>query len=291
MPRRAGVVKVDDGAPRARRRAAGRRAATLGGMAFQNLIDDGAAPIRTITVNRPKVMNALDARTLEELGEAFRDIEGSPAVRVVIVTGAGDKAFVAGADIAAMAPMDEREAHRFSGLGHRVADVMEGLHAPVIAAVNGFALGGGLELALCCDFIVAASTAKLGQPEVNVGVIPGFGGTQRLARRIGIARARELLYTGALLGAEQAREWGLVNAVTAPDALHAHVRTLAETIAGRAPLAVAYAKRALRAGEDLPLPRALAYEQELFAASFGTEDQKEGMQAFLEKRAPRWKGR
>jgi enoyl-CoA hydratase len=260
-------------------------------MSFVNLLVDEGLPIRTVTINRPQVRNALDIRTLEELVEAFAEIERMPEIRCVILTGAGDKAFIAGADIAAMVDMSVEEARRFAGLGHRLADALEGLKAPTIAAVNGFALGGGLELALCCDFILASSNAKLGQPEVTLGVLPGFGGTQRLPRRVGIARARQLLYTGELLGAEEARALGLVNEVTEPAALLPRARALGEAIAGRAPLAVTFAKRAVRRGEDLPLDRALAFEQELFAALFGTADQKEGMRAFLEKRPPRWQGR
>jgi enoyl-CoA hydratase len=260
-------------------------------MAHQTLVDDGAAPIRTVTLNRPQVLNAIDARTLEELYAVFEEVARTPDVRCVILTGAGEKAFAAGADIAAMAAMGEEEARRFSGLGHRLGRTMAELHAPIIAAVGGFALGGGLELALACDFIVASRTAKLGQPEVKVGVVPGFGGSQRLCRRIGVARARELLFTGELVDAAKAEAWGLVNAVVDPGDLLPAVRRIAEQIAARAPLAVAACKRAVRAGEDLPLERALAYEQELFAASFGTADQKEGMRAFLDKRPPRFEGR
>jgi enoyl-CoA hydratase len=264
-------------------------------MSYDTILDDGAAPVRTVTVNRPAVLNALDARTLEELEVCFAAIEGAcpgeGGVRCVILTGAGEKAFVAGADIAAMEKLGVVEARRFSELGRRLGARMEGLPAPVIAAVNGFALGGGLELALACDFILAASTAKLGQAEVNVGVVPGFGGTQRLVRRVGIARARQLLYTGEPIGAELALAWGLCNEVTGPADLLPRARALAERIASRAPLAVAGAKRAARVGEDLPLERGLMVEQETFAALFASEDQKEGMRAFLEKRPAKWKNR
>jgi enoyl-CoA hydratase len=266
-------------------------------MAYDTILDDGAVPVRTVTVNRPAVLNALDTRTLEELTACFHAIDataaGPPetAVRCVILTGAGEKAFVAGGDLSAMEPLGVEQARRFSDLGRRLADRMETLAPPIIAAVNGFALGGGLELALACDFILAAATAKLGQPEVNVGVLPGFGGTQRLVRRVGIGRARQLIYSGEPLGAEDARAWGLVNEVVPPAELLTRARTLAGRIAGRAPLAVVAAKRAMRVGEDLPLERALMVEQDAFASLFGTADQKEGMRAFLEKRAPRWQGR
>jgi enoyl-CoA hydratase len=261
-------------------------------MGYDNILDDGAAPVRTVTVNRPKVLNALDGRTLEELTACFAALDaGGAGVRCVILTGAGEKAFVAGADLAAMRTMTVEQARRFSELGRRLGDRIECLPVPVIAAVNGFALGGGLELALLCDFILAASTAKLGQPEVNVGVLPGFGGTQRLARRIGIGRARQLVYTGDPIPAEQALAWGLCNEVTEPAELLPRARALAERIASRAPLGIAAAKRALRVGEDLPLERALMVEQEAFAALFASDDQKEGMGAFLEKRPPTWSGR
>ena len=264
-------------------------------MDFQTLLSDDAAPVRTLTVNRPDVLNALNAQVLIELELAFAaiatEVADSGAVRCVILTGAGDKAFAAGADIAAMAAMGPAEARRFSDLGRRLADRVEGLPVPVIAAVNGFALGGGLELALLCDFMLASSNAKLGQPEVNVGVLPGFGGTQRLARRIGVGPARQLLYTGELIGAEEARALGLVNEVTAPPDLLPRARAVAGRIATRAPLAVAAVKRAIRAGEDLPLDRGVLFEQGEFSALFGTADQKEGMQAFLHKRPPTWQGK
>jgi enoyl-CoA hydratase len=220
--------------------------------------------------------------------QVFQQIAAADDVRCVILTGAGDKAFVAGADIAAMSSMGVEAARRFSDLGRRLGEEMDSLPAPVIAAVNGFALGGGLELALLCDFIIASHTAKLGQPEVNVGVLPGFGGTQRLPRRIGVARARQLLYTGELIDAAAGLSIGLCNEVTTPEGLLPRARAIAEQIASRAPLAVAAAKRAIRAGEDLPLERGLLVEQGEFAALFGTADQKEGMAAFLGKRPPRW---
>jgi enoyl-CoA hydratase len=265
-------------------------------MGFQTLLSDDAAPVRTLTVNRPDVLNALNAQVLVELEQAFAGIAAEVAadpvaVRCVILTGAGDKAFAAGADIAAMAAMGPEQARRFSDLGRRLADRVEGLPVPVIAAVIGFALGGGRELALLCDFMLASSNAKLGQPEVNVGVLPGFGGTQRLGRRIGVGPARQLLYTGELVGAEEARALGLVNEVTAPPDLLPRARALAGRIASRAPLAVAAVKRAIRAGEDLPLLRGVLFELGEFAGLFGTADQMEGMQAFLHKRPPIWQGK
>jgi enoyl-CoA hydratase len=255
------------------------------------LIEGAAGPVATVTVNRPAALNALDAATLSALVATFTSLALEPAVRCVILTGAGDKAFVAGADIKAMAGMTPAEARALSGLAHGLGDLLEDLHAPVIAAVNGFALGGGCELALACDFIYASRAARFGQPEVNLGVIPGLGGTQRLVRRVGLARARELLYTGVIIDADEALRLGLANAVLDPAELMPRVWAVAEAIASRAPLAVAAAKRAVRHGSDLPLSAGLELESQLFAGLFGTDDQKEGMRAFIEKRPAQWRGR
>lgn len=257
---------------------------------FETLLVDETGPVRTVQVNRPAVRNALDATVLQELAACFARWQADPELRCVVLTGAGDKAFVAGADIAAMAAMQPWQARAFAAAAHATAALIEGCPVPVIAAVNGFALGGGLELALCADFIHVARTAKLGFPEVGLGVIPGFGGTQRLATRVGLGRARELIFSGRLLTGDEASAWGLANACHPPEALTAVVRELAETIAAKAPLAVAEAKRAMRLGQGLTLERALVLEQELFAGLFATRDQKEGMAAFLEKRAPAYTG-
>ena len=255
------------------------------------LVDGGDGPVATVTVNRPRALNALDGATLRALTEAFTALAAAPGVRCVILTGAGDKAFVAGADVKAMAAMTTEEAAALAALSHRLGEVMAGMAPPVIAAVNGFALGGGCELALCCDFIYASRAAKFGQPEVGLGVIPGLGGTQRLPRRIGLARAAELLCTGAVIDADEALRLGLVNAVLDADALMPRVRAVADAIAARAPLAVAAAKRAAREGAELPLAGALELERTLFAGLFGTADQREGMRAFVEKRAATWSGK
>ncbi len=265
-------------------------------MATQTLLDDNATPIRVLTLNRPQILNALDAHSLQELAQAFSSMGAldrrgnAPCVRCVILTGAGGKAFAAGADLAAMASMGADEAQRLAALGHRLSAIMESLPIPIIAAVDGFALGGGLELALACDFIIATRKSRFGQPEVGVGVTPGFGGTQRLPRRIGIGRARQLLYTGDFIDAEQALTWGLVNEVVdAPD-LMSRARALGTTIAGRAPLAVAAVKRAINEGMNLPLQAALGIEEAAFSSSFSTADQKEGMKAFLQKRPAMFSG-
>jgi enoyl-CoA hydratase len=245
----------------------------------------------TVTIDRPEARNAVDGPTLEALVAAFSELRDDRSVRAVILTGAGERAFVAGADIKAMKDLDEAGARDFAARGRRLGELIEALPVPVIAAVNGFALGGGCELALACDFIYAARGAKLGLPEVGLGVIPGIGGTQRLVRRVGPARARELIFTGALIDADEALRIGLVNAVVEPAALLERTRAVAESIAAKAPLAVAAAKRALREGADLPLADGLALEGALFAQLFATHDQKEGMSAFVDKRLPSWLGR
>jgi enoyl-CoA hydratase len=265
---------------------------TAPGEPFVLTARDGA--VATLTVNRPDARNALDGATVEALTAAFDAIDSDPGVRCAILTGAGDRAFVAGADIKAMAGLDKVGARVFAERGHRMAALMEELRVPIIAAVNGWALGAGLELDLACDFIYAARTAKMGMPEVGLGVIPGFGGTQRLTLRVGVARARELIYTGTIVDADEALRIGLCNAVTEPAALMPRVREVAARIAGHAPLAVQAAKQTVTPGTlrgpDEPLAAALAVERDQFAGLFATEDQKEGMRAFVEKRAPGWKG-
>lgn len=245
--------------------------------------------VSTLTINRPDKLNALSQEVLSDLQSAIDTVRENEEVRVAIITGTG-KAFVAGADIAAMTKMTKEEGLAFGGLGHGVFDSIEQLGVPVIAAVNGFALGGGCELALACDFIYASTKAKFGQPEVNLGIIPGFGGTQRLPRRVGGAFARELIYTGKMIGAEEALRIGLVNAVFEPEELLAAAQKTAADIATKGPLAVANAKRLIRDGLEQPLPEANALERQAFGALFDTDDQIEGMTAFLEKRAARFKG-
>jgi len=245
----------------------------------------------TITLNRADKLNALNEELLTELGRAVRDLMRDATVRCAILTGAGEKAFAAGADIAAMSEMTAVQAKLFAELGHRVGHALEATHFPVIAAVNGFALGGGCELALACDFIYASDRARLGQPEVSLGILPGFGGTQLLARRVGAARARELCMTGDIVTAEDALRIGLVNAVVPHAELLPRVRDLAKKIAGKGPLAVSGIKRVVVRGADVPLATANELEATAFAALFGTHDQREGMRAFLEKRTPKFEGR
>jgi len=240
-------------------------------------------PLALLTINRPDKLNALNRDVLEHLHRYFTELRQDREIRVAILTGAGEKAFVAGADIASMKTMATAEAKAFADLGHRVGDLMEGLPFPILAAVNGFALGGGCELAMACDLVYASEKAKFGQPEVNLGVIPGFGGTQRLARRVGVGKARELVYTGDMIDANEAHRIGLCEAVVPAAELQSYVRKVAEKIASKGPLAIAQAKVVIRRG-DPTLPSANELEAQAFAMLFGTTDQKEGMSAFLEKR-------
>ena len=257
-------------------------------MDFVKLELDG--PIAVITIDRPKALNALNRQVLTEFSDAIGQVAANKTTRALIVTGGGEKAFVAGADIAEMAGLSQAESAAFAELGHRVLDSLERLPIPVIAAVNGFALGGGTELALACDFIYASEKAKFGQPEVVLGVIPGFGGTQRLTRIVGRARAKEIIFTGDMIDAAKAKEIGLALEVLPPGELMAHCRKIAGTIAKRGPLAVAQAKRVIDAGADLLLNDGNAIERDGFAKLFGTADQKEGMAAFIGKRPPEFKG-
>ena len=254
---------------------------------FVEVTHDGH--VSTLTINRPDKLNALSQEVLSDLSAAVDAVAANDDTWAVVITGTG-KAFVAGADIAAMKDMTEAEGLAFGALGHEVFSAIENLRCPVIAAVNGFALGGGCELALACDFIYASSKAKFGQPEVSLGIIPGFGGTQRLPRRVGSAGARELIYTGKMINAAEALRFGLANAVFEPDELLGAAAKTAAEIASKGPLAVASAKRLIRDGVDLPLPEANRLEQAAFGDAFGTEDQSEGMAAFLEKRAATFKG-
>ncbi len=247
-------------------------------------------PVALVIVNRPQSLNALNTQVVTELGEAFRALESETAIRVVVLTGAGDKAFIAGGDIKEMAGLDSEGARAFGLNGQQVVQFIASMRKPVIAAVNGYALGGGLEFALACDFIYAAERARFGLPEVTLGVLPGFGGTQTLARAIGPARAKELIFTGRVLTSSEALEWGLVNAVYPdPDLIDRTMET-ASRIANNGSLAIASARQALIRGLDGPLPEGLLLENELFAGLFATGDRKEGLQAFLEKRPPEFKG-
>ena len=239
--------------------------------------------VATITIDRPKALNALNSEVLEQLDHALHRAE-SDMPRCVVVTGAGEKAFVAGADVVAMSTMTRREAEAFSRVGNRVFRRLEQLPCPTIAAVSGFALGGGCELALACDLRVASTTASFGQPEVGLGITPGFGGTQRLPRLIGLARAKELLFTARRVGADEALALGLVNRVVEPGDLLTEVMALAQQIASQGPIAVRATKAALQLGAQTDLDTALSIEATEFASCFETHDQVEAMTAFTRRR-------
>jgi enoyl-CoA hydratase len=251
-------------------------------------VQDGIA---TVTINRPKAMNALNTEVLLRLREVLLECNGRDDVGVVIITGAGEKSFIAGADIAAMKDMGPRQALAFAELGQSVFGMIEHMGKAVIAAVNGFALGGGCELAISCDIILASEKAKFGTPEVNLGVFPGFGGTQRLTRLLGKARAKEVIFSGEMFDATRALAIGLINRICMPEELISEARNLAKTIMTKGPVAVALAKQSIEAGYDLELERGLLIERTLFAQCFDTQDQKEGMTAFLEKREAKFKAK
>ena len=248
------------------------------------LISNQVDGILTLTINRPKALNALNSEVLAALDQHINACSHDKSVRCLIITGAGEKAFVAGADISQMAQLSAGEAAHFAALGHAVFTKLAKLTIPVIAAVNGFCLGGGCELALACDLVYASETANFGQPEVKLGLIPGFGGTQRLARRIGEMRALELVITGRMIRADEAKRIGLcIDTIPAEDLIE-RVTKIAQTIAKRGPVAVRLAKRVQRLGIEAPLDVANAFEAEAFGNLFDTADAREGMTAFLEKR-------
>jgi len=259
-------------------------------MAYLNLLWEVKEGVGLLTFNRPKVLNAIDARTVEELDDAVRQVERDRAVRALVLTGAGEKAFVAGADIAAMSTMTPTEARLFAERAHGVLARLAALPVPTVAAVNGYALGGGCEIALACDLVYASEGARFGQPEVNLGIIPGFGGTQRLSRRVGTMRALELILTGDPCDAARAKAIGLVLDVLPADELLPHAVAQARKIAAKGPVAVALAKRAIHAGADAELSVANELERQAFSSAFATDDAREGMKAFLEKRPAQWKG-
>jgi enoyl-CoA hydratase len=260
-------------------------------MAFDNLLLHRDGSVATVTINRPAVLNALSTQTLDELRHVMLDLQRAEAVRAIILTGAGPKSFVAGADIKELAQQSPVSLRELGRSGQSVFDVIESLGKPVIAAINGFALGGGCELAMACTIRLAADTARLGQPEVNLGLIPGYGGTQRLTRIVGRGRALEMLLTGAPVSADDAFRIGLVNRVVPAADLMASALALATQLAGQAPVAVRYILEAVHRGQDLPLADAQAFEATLFGLVAATEDMREGTRAFLEKRKPAFTGR
>jgi enoyl-CoA hydratase len=260
-------------------------------MENKNILCEVTDGVAVIIVNRPSSLNALNSLVLAELEATLHEVERDDAAQVVIITGAGEKAFVAGADIKEMAAMTSYEGHQFALKGQRVMLLIEKMTKPVIAAVNGYALGGGLELALACDVIYAADNAKLGFPEVTLGIIPGFGGTQNLARLIGAGHAKEMVLTGRVLDAHKALAWGLVNEVVPQGELRGKALDLAREIVKNGRLGVSYAKNAIVNGLNMTKEDGFRYESSLFGVLFGTDDQKEGMGAFIEKRKAQFQGK
>lgn len=260
-------------------------------MEYKNILLTFEGEIGILTINRPKSLNALNIETLKEIQMGIQEVKDHSNVKVLILTGAGEKAFVAGADIMEMKEMNSLQASQFSNLGHLTLNMIQDLDRPVIAAVNGFALGGGMEVALACDFIYASENAKFGLPEVTLGVFPGFGGTQKLPRLIGKGKAKELILTGKMVSAQEAYQMGIVNRVVPQDSLMEEAKKVAGQIAGNGTVGVRLAKMVTDAGYNMDLEKACSLESYAFGISFATEDQKEGMTAFVEKRKPNFKGK
>jgi enoyl-CoA hydratase len=258
---------------------------------YNTLLYEKEDGIGIVTINRPASLNALNGEVYTELYELFEEIEKDDEVRVVILTGSGEKAFVAGSDIVEMAPQSSMEISSFVEKGRKASDRIYTLSKPVIAAINGYALGGGCELTMCCDLRIASENARFGQPEINVGVIPGAGGTQRLSRLIGMTRAKELLYTGDMIDASTALNIGLVNKVVPLDSLMTEAKELAKKLLTKSGRILSLAKAAVTSGASMSLSDALDYEARCFALCFATEDQKEGMKAFMEKRKAEFKNK
>jgi enoyl-CoA hydratase len=259
-------------------------------MSGESILREARDGVAVLTINRPEKMNALDRAVIAELGAALRAAGDEASVRAIVLTGAGEKAFVAGADIAEMSAMSAEQARGFAREGQALAALMDGIGKPVLAAVNGYALGGGCELALACHLRLASPNAVFSQPEVGLGLIPGFGGTQRLARIVGEGRALEMVLTGGRIGAAEALAMGLVNRVAEEGPVAEAAVAMAGTIAKQGPAAVRLALDAIRRGGSMPLGEALEYEASLFSLCFATEDMREGTRAFLERRKPEFRG-
>jgi enoyl-CoA hydratase len=260
-------------------------------MTFENLLIERDAAVAVVTINRPNVLNALNTQTLDELRRAILQLKHDEQVRVVVLTGAGEKSFVAGADIKELAVQTPTLGREHAMSGQHVLDLIQHMGKPVIAAINGYALGGGCELAMACTLRIAADTAKLGQPEINLGIIPGYAGTQRLARIVGAGRALELLLTGDQIPAQEAYRLGLVNRVVPAADLMREAKTLAVSLASKAPVAIRYILDAVHKGLEMPLPQAQVFEATLFGLVASTDDMREGTKAFVEKRKAEFKGK
>jgi enoyl-CoA hydratase/carnithine racemase len=260
-------------------------------MNYENILVEKKNSIAYVTVNRPKVLNALNMATMDELRAAFHEIKNDAGVRVVILTGSGEKAFIAGADINELAAHTAVSGKEYTHRGQSVLNLIENLGKPVIACLNGFTLGGGCEIAMACTMRLASDNAKIGQPEVKLGIIPGYGGTQRLPRLVGKGRAMQLVLTGEMITAQEAYRIGLVNEVTSAAELIPRAEAIAQKIIANAPLAVQYSLEAINKGLEMTLPEALYLEAVLFSVACSSEDKKEGTTAFLEKRPAQFKGK
>jgi len=258
---------------------------------FKSVIFEKGDGIATVTLNRPEALNAFSKDVIKEILQALEDIRSDENIRVVVLTGAGEKAFSAGADIKAMAGMTALKARELSLMGEQLCLALENLEKPVIAALNGYALGGGLEVAMSCDIRIASENARVGQTEINLGLIPGWGGTQRLTRLIGKTKAKELVFTGRIIDAKTAEQLGILNIVVPQDKFKETVRQFALELASKAPIAVRVAKALINKGADISLESALELEREGFGVVASTEDLKEGVSAFTEKRKPAFKGK
>ncbi len=257
-------------------------------MNYENLILTIEGSVARVTISRPAALNALNPQTLMELDQAFNALAEDNQVRAVVLTGAGEKAFVAGGDISVMQPLGPLEAAKVARQAQQLFARIESFPKTVIAAINGYALGGGCELAIACDIRIAAESARIGQPEINLGIIPGWGGTQRLPRLVGRGKAKQMMLTGDMLSAAEALQIGLVEQVVAADMLLETATRMAEKIAAKPQVAVQFIRKAVNNGLDMPLDKAIDYEADIFGLCFATEDQKEGMAAFLEKRPAQW---
>jgi enoyl-CoA hydratase len=260
-------------------------------MSFETLLVEREGAVAVVTINRPKVLNALNTQTINELEQVMLELQKDDAIKAIVLTGAGEKSFVAGADINELAVLSPADGQRHGRRGQAVFDLIEGLGKPVVAAVNGFALGGGCELAMACTIRIAADSARFGQPEINLGIIPGYAGSQRLPRLVGKGRALEILLTGDMVPAQRAYEMGLVNRVVAAADLLSEAKKFAATLASKAPVAMRYILNAVNHGLEMPLADAQFLEGSLFGLVASTEDMKEGTRAFLDKRQASWRGR
>jgi enoyl-CoA hydratase len=256
-------------------------------MAYKNIINETDGKIGIVKINRPDVLNAVNVETILEIEKAVKEFNDNKDILVIIITGEG-KSFVSGSDISRLAEMDSLKAREYSQIGQRVLSYIENIEKPVIAAVNGYALGSGCELAMACDIRIASEKAKFGQPEVKLGLIPGHAGTQRLARLVGVGKAKEMIFTGDLIDAQEAMRIGLVNKVVASDKIIEEAKNIAHKIIDVGPTAVRLAKTVINRGIDANLTTASSYEMEAFSILFSTDEAKEGMKAFLEKRKPKW---